>query len=298
MGLRFLCGLTSRTALYAFGCCCVVSGLQAKTQTNALPADATSTYVPTLTFDVASIRESAPSDSYMVSFVNPPHSSLVRLTNSSFANLISIAFGVRWSRIEGMPSWGFSTLYMLEAKSDSAVDDKLAKLSDEEAKLEKEHMLQVLLADRFQLKVEWRTREGTNYSLVVARGGPKMSTKLQPPTKEQVARFDGARVPPLYQTGCGPIGCEYVAHGATMTMLAQALDGQMGTNVVDKTGLTDKYDFTLRYSGSVPGTEGRDPEAWSPLIIALPEQLGLKLVPSKGPVEVIVIDHIERPSPN
>lgn len=83
-----------------------------------------------------------------------------------------------------------------------------------------------------------------------------------------------------------------------MSMLAHTLKGQMGADVFDKTGLTGTYDFTLQYSGSVPGTESRDLDAWPLLITALPDQLGLKLEPAKGTIQILSVEHIERPSPN
>jgi uncharacterized protein (TIGR03435 family) len=272
-----------------------VTGQAGRSKRAAQDADA---YVPTLTFDVASIRESPESDSYTVGGFDPAHSSVAKFTNNTAMDLIAIAYGMRWAQIEGAPDWVKSTRYMVEAKSDIATEERLAKLSDEEARAEKQHMLQMLLADRFQLTVKWQTQEGTIYNLVVARDGPKMSTKLEPPTKEQIELFRGAPVPPLYQHGDGRLGYEYIAHGATTGMVAMMAASQMGSNVVDKTGLAGKYDFALRYSGTVPGTGSRDPDAWPLLITALPEQLGLKLEPAKGPIQELVIEHIERPSAN
>jgi uncharacterized protein (TIGR03435 family) len=270
---------------------------------NAGPANAQSPtegtdYVPTLTFDVASIRESAPSDSFTVSGMNPPHSSLLKLANNTVLDMIVMAYRVDYHRVLGVPDWVSDTRYMLEAKSDSTVDERLAQMNHEQARLEKQHMLQMLLADRFQLKVRRETRVGTVYNLVVAKGGPKMSTDLKPPAADEVARFNGVPVPPIYQFGDGRLGYKFIAHGATMDMLAMGLDGQFDTNVSDKTGLTGKYDFVLQYSRTLPGTSSRDPNAWPPLVTALPEQLGLKLEPYKGPMDVLVIEHIEKPSPN
>ncbi len=287
-----------RASLVVLAFCNFAIGLPGRAQSGAPSPNADSAYVPTLTFDVASIRESPETDSYTVMFNSPPHSSVLDLTNIRVIDMIGIAYNVNSSRVVGPPDWVRETRYMVKANSDSAVDKKLRDLNDQQANLEKQHMLQVLLAQRFQLKVKQETREGTIYNLVVAKGGPKISTKLQPPTADQVAWFNGAPVPPIYQFGDGRLGYQFIAHGATMSMLAAQLAAQFDAQVIDRSGLAGNYDFVLQYSGTVPGTESRDPDSWPLLITALQEQLGLRLEPGKGPVEVLMIDHIEKPSPN
>jgi len=297
--LRRFCGTEIRLlAMFLLG----VAGMRGQTSpapSGAPPAAIETDYVPTMTFDVASIHESPMSNSFIVSFQNPPHSSLLRLTNNNLMNLISIAYGVRWEQISGVPDWGKWAHFMVEAKCDSEADEKLAKLPLAQAKLEKQHMLQALLADRFQLKVAWQTKEGTIYDLVVEKNGPKFgAAKSESPTPEEKAKFGDHPIPPIYQKGDGRLGYRFIAHGATMSMLADNMAGQMGTDVLDKTGLAGTYDFTLEYSGTIPGTGSRDPDAWPLLIEALPEQLGLKLQPAKGPIKMLVIERVERPSAN
>ena len=283
--------------------CCAGPAAPVCGQASATPAGAQpgagADYLPAMTFDVASIHESQRSDSYTVRFENPPHSSLLRLTNNDLFNLISMAYGVRRSQISGLPDWARSAMYTIEAKSDSDADEKLAKLTLAEARIEKQQMIQALLADRFALKVEWQTKEGTIYNIVVDKKTPKFGeAKQNPPSAEEVAEFGGHPIPPIYQKGDGRLGYKYIAHGATMADLAGVVAGQMGAEVVDETGLTGKYDFTFEYSGTVPGTGSKDPEAWPLLIEALPEQLGLKLQPAKGAIRMLAIEHVERPSPN
>jgi uncharacterized protein (TIGR03435 family) len=261
-------------------------------------ADTRTGYLPTLTFDVASIRESPPANSITVRFENPAHSSVIRFTNVRVMDLIVIAYGLGYYSIAGGPDWARGTLYMIEARSDSSADEKLAHLSDENARLEKQHMLQVLVADRFQLKTHWIKKEGTNYALVQSKKGHKLSTSLVPPSADEIARFGDHPVPPLYQRGDGRLGYQFIAHGCSMKMLADMLTGQMDAPVADQTGLAATYDFTLQYNGTLPGTGSSDPAAWAPLITALPEQLGLRLEPVKGPVQILSIDHIEKPTAN
>jgi beta-lactamase regulating signal transducer with metallopeptidase domain len=116
-------------------------------------------YVPTMTFDVASVRESKLDLNlpHRVGGSFSPHSTNLRMENVQLYYLLSMAYGVDVHQQEGLPDWGW-TSYNIEAKSDSAADEKLANLPDADAKAEREHMLQVLLAERFKLKVHWDTR--------------------------------------------------------------------------------------------------------------------------------------------
>ncbi len=129
-------------------------------------------YVPTLTFDVASVRQSPEANSYMVSGGFTPHTSVFRVTNWAYYNLVAEAYGLQLYQISGLPrSWA---MFNVEAKSDSDTDEKMAKLSKEQESLEQQHMLQALLADRFKLKAHWETRESEVLNLVVAKKGLKM----------------------------------------------------------------------------------------------------------------------------
>ncbi|MDW5267022.1 MULTISPECIES: TIGR03435 family protein [Acidobacteriaceae] len=270
-------------------------------QAGAVPDVAATTskaYVPTLTFDVASIRQSPAADSYMVSGSFAPHSSSLRVTDFDAMNLLSMAYGVRWDQISGMPNW--SAMFNIQAKSDSAADERLAKLSKAQERLEQQHMMQALLADRFKLKAHWETREGPAYDLVLSKNGSKMQeAKGEPPSAEERKAWGDYPIPPLYQRGDSRVGFDYVAHGCSMNDIVQQLAAQFGHPVVDKTGLTGKYDFTLRYHGTrLSDRKADDMDPIQPLDIAIQEQLGLKLKPTKGSVQMLVIDHIEKPSEN
>lgn len=259
------------------------------------------TYTPSMTFDVASIRESKPdlTAGVTVSSVDPPHSSLLRLTNNGVFNLLTMAYGVHFSQIVGLPDWTRGPLFNVDAKSDSSVDEKLAKLTDEEARLEKQHMMQVLLAGRFKLKVHWETKEGPIYNLVVAKSGAKLHAGgSMPPTPSELQSWGDRKIPPVYQHGSSWAGFDFVGHQCSMESLAEVLTGQMGAPVVDKTGLTGTYDFDLRYLGRSEDDASDDPKMPRPLTEALPDQLGLKLVSAKGEKQFLVIDHLERPSAN
>lgn len=254
--------------------------------------------MPTLTFDVASVRESLVADSYDVFGGFAPHSSSLRVTNFDAWNLISMAYAVRRDQISGMPDW--RAMFNIQAKSDSAADERLASLSKDQQELEHQHMMQVLLADRFKLKVHWETREGLAHDLVLSKNGSKMQeAKSEPPSADELKAWGNHPIPALYQRGDSNVGFDFVAHGASMSNITGMLAGQFGHPVVDKTGLTGKYDFTLRYHGTrLSDRKADDMDPIQPLDVAIQDQLGLKLKPTKAPEKFLVIDHIEKPSEN
>jgi bla regulator protein blaR1 len=190
----------------------------------------------------------------------------------------NIPFGFERLRVEGGPDWVDSNQYELQAKIDDALFTQMQTMTPAQQREQVDLMEQSLLADRFKLKVHFETREVPGYALVVAKGGPKLT-----PAK------DGER-------------SQLSKTGNTMTASAITLGDWVqgpfiGSRlVVNQTGLTGAYNFTLTWTNQVT-TEGSETDAPS-LFTAVQEQLGLKLVPTKIPTEVIVIDHIERPSEN
>jgi len=263
------------------------------------PATASKAYVPTLTFDVASIRESPPPDGYMiVGYTFSPHSSSFRATNLDILNLLTVAYGIRRDQISGVPD--SRVMFNIQAKSDSAANERLAGLSKAQEKLEQRHMLQALLADRFKLKTHWETREGLAYDLLVSKNGPKMQeARGEPPSAEEKKAWGDHTIPPLYQRGDSRVGFDYVAHGCSMSDITDMLAMQFGHPVLDKTGLTDKYDFILRYHGTrLADRKADDLDPVPTLDTAIQDQLGLKLKPTKAPEKFLVIDYIEKPSKN
>lgn len=256
-------------------------------------------YVPTLTFDVASVKESKvdPSRGFIMGGPNPAHSSKLSVTNMTASDLIWWAYGIDSSRISGLPEWATSIRFNVQAKSDSTVDDTLAKLSDSRAKLEKQHMVQTMLADRFQLKVHPDSREATIYELTIARGGPKLQEAKQVPTDPDQPKGSPDPNRPTSRQSCNQSGCEMTAQRYSMKSLCDFFSNLFATTVVDKTGLTGTYDITLQYSGT--GVDPTEDETKRPsMLTAIQEQIGLKMKPLKGMVPGLVIDHIEKPSEN
>jgi uncharacterized protein (TIGR03435 family) len=256
-------------------------------------------YVPTFTFDVASIRENKPSNSYTLTIASPPHAGSFKVTSITAMNLIAIAFGLNHFQITGEPGWAHTARFDVQAKADSSVDEALAKLSNDQASLEKQHMLQMLLVDRFNLKVHEETKDGQAFALTVSKSGPKFQeTKPDAPASSEPKDHPAQEMPSFYQRGDGRRGYEFIANGASMKSLAQALEIQFQTPVSDETGLTGKYDFTLQYHGTTTDDSTDDGSVWPPLLTAIQDQLGLKLKSTKAPVKILVIDHIDKPSEN
>lgn len=259
-------------------------------------------YVATMTFDVASVRENKdvdPRAGVTVSGHFVAHTATFRAMNYSIENLISFAYGVDHFQIVGAPKWPFPTLFMVEAKGDSDADAKMASQTEEQQRAEQEHMLQGLLEDRFKLKTHWETREGDTYKLVVAKGGPKLGTEgSMAPSADDVKMFGDHPVPALYQKNDGQ-GYDFIAHACSMEQLVEMLTGQFGRPVSDETRLTGKHDFVLKYKGRWDRDRPADDlDPSPPMDRALEEELGLKVVAAKGPVKVLVIDHIDKPSEN
>jgi uncharacterized protein (TIGR03435 family) len=257
-----------------------------------------------MVFDVASVRESQVDRNGWITVgggFTPQNSSHLRVQNNNVMNLVMFAYPAEGYQIGGwsnVPKDLGRAVFNVEAKSDSASDERLAKLSKEEVRLEQEHAMQAMLAERFKLRTHWETRDAKTYDLVVAKAGKLQSTGA-PPSAEEVKAWGDHPVPPLYQHGSSDHGFEYTAHGATTADIAEMLGGQFGHPVNDKTGLTGKYDFNLKtYQVRTDERKGDETNPWPPLQTALQDQLGLKLVVSHGPVRFLVIDHMEMPTEN
>ena len=195
--------------------------------------------------------------------------------------LIESAYGLPSDhRILGGPEWmrSESDRYEVSGKIDEAQYAAMQKMSAAKQKEQVSLMEQSLLADRLRLKAHVETREMPMYALTIAKGGSKL---------ERAA--DGAQSRLSFVRN----GAESEIQGTAVSVgeLARAPFLRMDNRqIVDKTGLQGKFSFTLKFSGGLDGAPA--------LPTALQEQLGLRLVPENGPAEVVVIDHIERPSGN
>ncbi len=237
-------------------------------------------------FDVASIHLSAHSPDGHHHIWNDIHESHFRTGNLSIRDLIQYAYNLPKSQIVGGPGWLDSAMYDIDAKSSPEVDARLKAMPDSDAAQQKRSMVQELLKERFSLATHQETRVLPVYNLVLAKGGPKFQ-----PSGRDGTTIDAGRSRIHVQGSDDTIG-----------LLARELAQSQGRVVVNNTGLTGRYDLSLRWTPddvSTPLLNGDpDPNAPPGLFTAIQDQLGLKLESGKGPVPVLVIDHIEPPSAN
>jgi uncharacterized protein (TIGR03435 family) len=198
-------------------------------------------------------------------------------SNVSSLNLIANAYGLGMHQVIGFPGWAETDRYGLMAEMDPEKLEAFKTLPMDEQLRQQRLMMQAVLADRYQLKAHLETREMPVYELVVAHGGPKLREKVLE------ARSGASFFTPRNWTING-----------TMNDLASKLAGPTGGVVIDKTGLgTKTFNYDLKWtSDSQSGLAGGVPS----ISTALEGQLGLKLVPATDQVEVLVIDHIEKPT--
>jgi uncharacterized protein (TIGR03435 family) len=207
--------------------------------------------------------------------------------------IYAFGHGTEDNRVIGGPSWLNTDRYDIDAKVDPSVADAIRKLSKEDRTKAIQHILFAMLTERCKLAVHLDTRELPIYALVIAKGGSKLkeagADELVPLTAPNADPRGG---PGVWMEGrSGPL----VGKAIAMTDLANMLQYLLSRTIVDKTGLTGKYTFKVRWEQDENASE-EDSEA--SFLKAFPEQLGLKLESGKGPVEVIVVDHFERPSGN
>ena len=278
---------------------------------------------PLPSFEVASVKRS-PSREDSSTHIQPNR---FTVRNEPLDFVIKIAYGhdlgqfgfksLRDNQLVGGPSWirpeafGYEG-YDIDAKVEDSLAEKFAKLQcgsfysgrcDYRAQIIL--MLQALLAERFKLKVRRETRQVPVYALVVAKGGPKfLHAKFDTP--DDPAHRQNPALPRPPRPPCPP-GLMCWQNYGSMGQVADILSRlpQLGRPVLDRTGLEGGYYLKVQFALEQPlaASAGADtappPGTAGPSVFtALQQQLGLKLKPTKGPVEAIVIEHIERPSEN
>lgn len=253
-------------------------------------------------FEVASIKRSDPAGGGTQIGVSP--GGVFTAKNVTIKALIQQAYEVRDFQISGGPGWLDTERYDITAKGQTGVsEDDVRKMTKEQLRrLEKQFLLEArsLLADRFQLKVHQDTKELPVFALVIAKGGAKL--RLTPGGGDASEGMNGLT---MKRNEAGQ--WELTGHGVPAS-LVKILSRQVGRTVVDRTGLTGDYDFKITFSPDIgqrppdPGGEGgsrqlADAEVPS-IFTALQQQLGLRLDAQKAPVEVVVIDSVQKPSAN
>jgi uncharacterized protein (TIGR03435 family) len=238
-------------------------------------------------FEAASIKPSAPAPmgSMRIGIQMLP-GGRIAMSGVTVNILIQRCYGVRDFQIIGGPGWLGTQQYDITAKPEGAATPDQVKL-----------MTQALLADRFKLQFHRETKELPTYALVVGKGGPKFHESEVVP--EGSDKPKGTRI----SVGRG----QFELLGAAMAALANQLGQVLGRSVIDKTEMTGNYDFKLEWTpdesqgmARASGGEAPPPSDNSGVSIftAVQDQLGLKLESTKGPVEILVIDRVEKASEN
>jgi uncharacterized protein (TIGR03435 family) len=239
-------------------------------------------------FDVASIKPTPSGDLNGGRWIRMQSLDQFSAKNHSLKTLIAAAYSLNPRGISGGPSWSDSEHFDISAKTPGGVRPSLN---------EQMQMLRQLLAEHFQLTFHREKKELSLYELTIARGGPKMKESTVSPD----ATPEGP--PPLIFV-VSPQLIRLPGRSATMAELASVMQrAALDHPVVDRTGLSARYDFDLEWTPDDTQFGGAFPrpadDAGKPdLVAALQQQLGLRLAAAKGPVDVLVIDRVERPSQN
>jgi len=258
-------------------------------------------------FEVASIKPAAP-DARGMFFRRAP-GGRIDLNNMPLKEMITIAWQIQPFQVSGGPPWLDSTRFDVSAKPENN-----SKQSDILL------MIQALLEDRFQLKTHRETKEQSTYALVMAKKDGKLGPRLNQPKEGGCTPFDPSKPPTPPEPGklptpaCGGMRMgpsSLTASSTPIERLIPTLSRLLGRTVVDKTGLTGNFDISLEWAPDdsqalqLPPDAPKPPPSDAPagttgpsIFTALQEQLGLKLESQKGPVEIFVIDHAEKPSEN
>ncbi len=283
-------------------------------------AQATTPAEPRPKFEVASVRENTSGDNKM--FMQRLPGGRINAVNMPLAVLLRDAYRLQDFQLVGAPDWVSSARYDITAKAEGEIPPPMPG----DAPFNPVHfMMQSLLEERFRLAVHRETRELPIYALVLARNDGRLGPELKLSTVDCAARE--ARdsklgrppsPPPPPKPGERPI-CgirmgfgEIAGAGFALSAFANAISPTVQRIVVDRSGLSGNYDWYVKWTPEklpqrAPGTPADQPFRMNGVEIdpngpsiftAVQEQLGLKLDATRGPVEVLVIDHVERPTPD
>jgi uncharacterized protein (TIGR03435 family) len=261
----------------------------------------------TFTYEAASVRANKSGEQGQTIRRQP--GGRLNATNFPLRALITFAYQLQSFQLVGDPGWIRDEHFDIVAKMEGDPPPVPPGSGPDP------HMvaMRTLLADRFKLKVHRETREMDIYALVLARPDGRPGPALKPSTQDCEALMKAYRggPPPGPPPGpnspvmCGLRGTfgRIQAGGMPMISFASTLSGRVQRTVVDRTGLTGYWDFEITFAPEPPAgplPPGAEPPPADPgapsLFTAIQEQLGLKLQSTKGPVEVLVVDHIERPT--
>jgi uncharacterized protein (TIGR03435 family) len=240
-------------------------------------------------FDVASVKALPDASGLPDKFSYSPRRSGGRITWAPTLYMLSMyAYHLPAWRISGTDK--DHTFYAIEATMDASSSEDKVRL-----------MYQKLLADRFKLAVHRETKEAQGYALVFSKNGPKVKAAAGPgeshPMPEYLSGKPSAALEGRIMVTAEGVGTmALTGRGVSSSQLAETLSDTLGTFVLDQTGLTGKYYFGFKFLAvNSPPRQGVEA---SSIFAALEDELGLKLEKQKGPVEIVIVDHVEKPSDN
>ena len=196
-----------------------------------------------------------------------------RAENVSLISLLRVAYAVQEFQIAGHPAWANVDRFDIDAKMEAGANPRDWPL-----------MVQRLLADRFKLALHRESREGPIYTLVVGSNGPRLTAAE--PSKRSTPGGDFSASP-----------TQIIGTGVSMAEFAMRLSRSIGVTVVDGTGLPGAFDLKVTWPADDQFV-GRGASANPTIFTAIQEQLGLRLQPGRGPVEMLIVDRAEKPVPD
>ena len=254
-------------------------------------------------FEVVSIKPDSPLSQYFPEVRLLPGGRL-SVEKTVLRSLIENAYGLKSYQISGGPNWINSEGYDIEARADGPASAPQMRL-----------MMQTLLEDRFKLKAHSEIREIPVYELAVTKSGIKMqqpkegscaprdaSAALSPPGPGHLALAPCGRVTSMFIDSSTPM-VRIQGGNVSMQELTRVFSNFLDRIIIDKTGFTGTFDVHLDFAwddalAGLPHFKGPLPADPAPSVFSAVQQLGLRLESAKGPVEVLVIEHVERPSAN
>jgi uncharacterized protein (TIGR03435 family) len=225
-------------------------------------------------FEVATINPADPNRTTGGGFIVGGHRLVIE--GQTVNDLISFAYAIHRKQIVDGPAWLETEKFDIDGQADQPGVANLHQVQE---------MLQKLLQDRFQLKLHRDKRDLSIYVIEVAKGGPKLAHSAE----------NAYGLPTQSGHGQGTQQQRKFANNS-MSDLALGMQAYMDRPVVDETGLSGRYDFTLKWTPY--NSQTNEPNAAPDIFTAVQEELGLKLEATKGSADVLVIDHVERPSAN
>jgi uncharacterized protein (TIGR03435 family) len=250
-----------------------------------------------LVIEVVSIKPT-PAGTAGGSFGSRPGGGVVT-SNLPMRSLIGLAYELTDANaIEGAPDWFFREGFDVNAKYAGQPTPEQTRAA-----------WRAVFGDRFKLKARIDTREVPAFAVVLARPGQPLPEGMTRITTDcgalRAARQRGETppAPPLTPAGATPCGSRYgggqiVSSGMPIAQFVRSIQVSAGRVMIDRTGLEGDYEFTFQYATARPGGGPPDPDAGPDLFTALREQLGLAVEPTRTTSEFLIVEHIERPTPD